>query len=49
MDTRNHEAVQAGAEHVKPSAPAEVCWLLDLRRYGIATANYLHDEHESSN
>lgn len=30
------------AEHVKPEAAPEICWLLDVRRHGIEAANHLH-------
>ena len=29
-------------EHVKPASAVEICWLLDVRKYGIETANQMH-------
>jgi hypothetical protein len=29
-------------EHVAPDKAPEICWLLDVRRHGIAVANQLH-------
>jgi hypothetical protein len=29
-------------QHVKPAALEEICWLLDVRRYGMTIANELH-------
>lgn len=30
--------------HVKPEMAVEICWILDVRRYGIEIANTLHQE-----
>lgn len=34
--------MSAAREHQAPRALPELCWLSDLRRYGIAAANELH-------
>lgn len=43
----DHEHVTPDAEHQRPDLEPSVCWLLDVRRYGLATANALHPQDES--
>jgi hypothetical protein len=31
-------------EHQAPNKSEEICWLLDVRKYGIDAANELHPE-----
>jgi hypothetical protein len=31
-------------EHQAPAKAEEICWLLDVRKYGIDVANELHPE-----
>jgi hypothetical protein len=40
------QAYELNPEHVKPEDENSVCWLLDVRRYGLTVANLMHKDDE---